>query len=53
MGLIFSVQGGMAVGKTTALRFLADAEPQIHVLFEDISAPAAEVRRRVLDKHKY
>lgn len=53
MGLIFSVQGGMAVGKTTALRFLADAEPQIHVLFEDISRPAAEVRRRGLDKHKF
>lgn len=53
MGLILSLQGGMAVGKTTAAGYLAAHEPRVHVMFEDISAPAAEVRRRGLDKHRF
>lgn len=51
MALVLSLQGGMAVGKTTAARWLAAHEPRIRVLEEDISVPVAEVRRLGLDKH--
>lgn len=53
MGLLLALQGGMAVGKTTAARWLAAHEPRVRVLEEDVSAPAAEVRRRGLDKHRF
>lgn len=51
MAVFLSLQGGMAVGKTTAARWLAAHEPRVRVLEEDIALPAAEVRRRELDKH--
>lgn len=51
MALVLSLQGGMAVGKTTAARWLAAHEPRVRVLEEDISTPVAEVQRLGLDKH--
>lgn len=53
MALVLSLQGGMAVGKTTAARWLAAHEPRVQVLEEDISVPVAEVRRLGLDKHRW
>ena len=48
MGRILSLQGGMAVGKTTAARYLA--AQGIPVFLEDISRPAAQCRALGLDK---
>lgn len=48
MGRILSLQGGMAVGKTTAARYLA--KRGVPVFLEDISAPAAQCRLLGLDK---
>ena len=42
MGRILALQGGMAVGKTTVARFLA--EQGVPVFPEDISRPAARCR---------
>ena len=53
MALVLALQGGMAVGKTTAARWLAAHEPRVTVLLEDAAAPAAEVRRRGLDKRTF
>ena len=53
MALVLALQGGMAVGKTTAARWLAAHEPRVTVLLEDTAAPAAEVRRRGLDKRTF
>ena len=48
MGRILALQGGMAVGKTTVARFLA--EQGVPVFPEDISRPAARCRALGLDK---
>lgn len=48
MGRVLSLQGGMAVGKTTAARYLA--AQGVPVLLEDISRPAAQCRALGLDK---
>ncbi len=48
--LVLSLQGCMAVGKTTAARWLARNAPELTVFLEDSAAPIAEVRRRGLDK---
>ncbi len=53
MGLILSIQGGMAVGKTTAIQWLAEHEPLLDCFFEDVQAPLQEVKRRALDKTNY
>lgn len=53
MTRLLSLQGGMAAGKTTAIRWLAIHEPRVYVLEEDIACPSAEVRRRNLDKHRF
>lgn len=53
MGLILSIQGGMAVGKTTAVQWLAEHEPLVNCFFEDVQAPLQEVKRRGLDKTNY
>lgn len=49
MGRVLSLQGGMAAGKTTVARYLADRG--IPVLLEDISRPVAQCRALGLDKH--
>ncbi len=51
--MILSLQGCMAVGKTTAARYLQTHLPQVHVCFEDNVAVIAEVKRRKLDKNDY
>lgn len=51
--MILALQGGMAVGKTTAAAYLAHHAPDIPVLYEDNAAVAAEVRRRGLVKTHY
>ncbi len=43
----------MAVGKTTAARWLARSAPELTVFLEDSAAPIAEVRRRGLDKTRF
>lgn len=42
--MILSLQGCMAVGKTTAARYLQAHDPQLHVCFEDNAAVIAEVK---------
>lgn len=51
--MILSLQGCMAVGKTTAAHFLQARLPQVKVYFEDNAAVIAEVKRRGLDKNCY
>lgn len=51
--MILSLQGCMAVGKTTAARYLQAHDPQLHVCFEDNAAVIAEVKHRGLDKNCY
>jgi len=43
----------MAVGKTTAVRYLQENAPYIHISYEDTRAVIEEVRRRKLDKNCY
>lgn len=51
--MILSLQGCMAVGKTTALRHLQITAPYLHVSWEDQRDVIAEVQRRGLDKNRY
>ena len=51
--MILSLQGCMAVGKTTAARYLQAHLPQVHVCLEDNAAVIAEVKRRRLEKNNY
>lgn len=51
--MILSLQGCMAVGKTTAARYVQRHAPQIHVCFEENAAVIAQVQRRGLDKNRY
>lgn len=51
--MILSLQGCMAVGKTTTAHYLQTHLPQVHVCFEDNAAVLAEVKRRKLDKNRY
>lgn len=51
--MILSLQGCMAVGKTTAARYLQAHAPNLHICFEDNAAVIAEVRRRGLEKTRF
>lgn len=51
--MILSLQGCMAVGKTTAARYLEKHLPQVHVCFEDNAAVLAQIRERKLDKNQF
>lgn len=51
--MVLSLQGCMAVGKTTAVRYLQENAPYIHISYEDTRAVIEEVRRRKLDKTCY
>lgn len=51
--MILSLQGCMAVGKTTALRYLQKTAPYLHVSWEDHREVIAKIRRRDLDKNRY
>ena len=51
--MVLSLQGCMAVGKTTVLRYLEAHAPGMCVSYEDNAAVIAEVRRRRLDKSRF
>ena len=51
--MILSLQGCMAVGKTTAARYLEQRCQQVQVCFEDNAAVIAEIKRRGLNKNSY
>lgn len=51
--MILSLQGCMAVGKTTAARYLEQHCQQIQVCFEDNAAVLAEIKQRGLNKNSY
>lgn len=51
--LVLSLQGCMAVGKTTAVRYLQENASYIHISYEDTRAVIEEVRQRKLDKTCY
>ena len=53
MGLILSLQGCMAVGKTSAAHYLEAHVPGLRVFYEDNAGVLEEVRRRGLDKTVY
>ena len=50
--MILSLQGCMAVGKTTAVSYLQENAPYIHISYEDNTDVVDEVKRRKLDKNK-
>ena len=51
--MVLSLQGCMAVGKTTAVHYLQENASYIHISYEDTRAVIEEVRRRKLDKTCY
>lgn len=51
--MILSLQGGMAVGKTTAARYVQAYMPGVHVCYEDHEAVIREVRQRRLCKDRF
>lgn len=51
--MILSLQGCMAVGKTTAVKYLQQNAPYINISYELNSDIVDEVKRRQLDKNKY
>lgn len=48
-----SLQGSMAVGKTTALRFIEKHDSTIHISYEKNKQVVDEIRNRKLDKNRY
>lgn len=50
--MILSLQGCMAVGKTTAARYLEQHCQQVQVCFEDNAAVLAEIKQRGLNKEQ-
>lgn len=51
--MILSLQGCMAVGKTTAVNYLLQNAPYIHISYEVNRDIIDEVKHRQLDKNKY
>lgn len=51
--MVLALQGGMAVGKTTAARYVAAHAPGVTVFFEDNAPALAALRGRGLDKHQF
>ena len=51
--MILSLQGSMAVGKTTAVRYLQENVPYVNISYEINTDIIDEVKRRQLDKNKY
>lgn len=51
--MILSLQGCMAVGKTTAIRYLQENAPYINISYEINTDIIAEINQRRLDKNKY
>ena len=51
--MVLSLQGCMAVGKTTAVRYLRENAPYVNISYEDNSDVIAEIIQRQLDKNKF
>ena len=51
--MILSLQGCMAVGKTTAVRYLQEHAPYVNISYEINTDVIDEIRQRHLDKNKY
>lgn len=51
--MILSLQGCMAVGKTTAVRYIQENAPYINISYESNSDIVEEVKRRNLNKNIY
>ena len=51
--MVLSLQGCMAVGKTSAARWLEAHDPTLQISYEDNAVVLAEVRRRGLDKTRW
>ena len=51
--MTLSLQGCMAAGKTTAVRYLQRYAPHIHISYEDNSDVVALIKARGLDKGRY
>ena len=51
--MVLALQGGMAVGKTTAARCVAAHAPDVTVFYEDNAPALAALQGRRLDKHRF
>ena len=51
--IVLSLQGCMAVGKTTAVKYLQEHAPYINISYEINTDIVEEVKRRNLDKNVY
>lgn len=51
--MVLSLQGCMAVGKTTAVRYLQDHAPYVNISYEANTDIIEEVKRRHLNKNNY
>ena len=51
--MILSLQGCMAVGKTTVVRYIQEKAPYINISYEDNTDIIEEIRCRNLDKNRY
>lgn len=51
--MILSLQGCMAVGKTTAIQYLQENAPYVNISYETNTHIVEEVKRRKLDKNVY
>ena len=49
--MVLSLQGCMAVGKTTAVKYLQQNAPYIHISYEINNDITEEIKRRQLDKN--
>lgn len=53
MGIVLSVQGSMASGKTTALKYLEKKNLDINIVYEDNSKVIEEINKRHLNKYNF
>lgn len=51
--MVLSLQGCMAVGKTTAISYLKEHTPYVHVSYEDNADIIRRIRQRKLNKNNY
>lgn len=51
--MVLSLQGCMAAGKTTALKYLRENAPYVNVSYEENSEVVKAIRNRILEKNKY
>ena len=51
--MVLSLQGCMAVGKTTAVRYLRENAPYVNISYENNAGIIDEIKQRQLDKNIY